>query len=493
MRPATPGYLDIPVERAGFEGLIREHLDETVRETREALRRAGLTNQDLDRIVFIGGPTQFKPLRDYVCAEVGVPADVKIDPMTAVAEGAAVFAESIDWSTSKRLRKSPRGTMSVASAVRLSFEFASRTPESQTRIVVKCPEHRPSGEHFQIDNLDSGSVSGRIALSNGAFCDVQIAKLGANSFRVSLFTTNGGPIALGEDRLTITRTAASIDAIPASHSIGVEVKESLHSSATRLRYLVRKGDSLPKKAREVFKAAEALVAGSSGALIFKLYEGEIQNPVTDNGLVGCFKIKGCDVETGAIRRGDDLVCEYEVSDSGRLSIMVSVPSVGGAFTGQDLYSRQEGQMDFTRSQIAIQAEAETTLEKIQQIELRVQDRDLQRARQLLDQAHAACEDPAADPEATKDASQKIQQARSMLSGVRINHLAVIRQADLYRAVEVFNQLAREHAKPSEETAFEAMTRTAERLIGNSSGEFDNVLDEMRGTTWNILWRPGSLR
>ena len=379
-----PLYLDIPVERAAFEGLIREHLDETVRETREALRRAGSTNQDLDRIVFIGGPTQFKPLRDYVCAEIGVPADVKIDPMTAVAEGAAVFAESIDWSTSKRLRKSPRGAMSVASGVRLSFEFASRTPESQTRIVVKCPEHHLSGEHFQIDNLDSGWSSGRIALSNGAFCDVHIAKLGANTFRVSLFTPNGEPVALGEDRLTITRTAASIDAIPASHSIGVEVKESLHSSATKLRYLVHKGDSLPKKAREVFKAAEALPAGSSGALIFKLYEGEIENPVTDNRLVGCFKIRGCDVETGAIRRGDDLVCEYEVSDSGRLSIMVSVPSVAGAFAGQDLYSRQEGQMDFTRSQIAIQAEAETTLEKIQQIELRVQDRDLQRARQLLD-------------------------------------------------------------------------------------------------------------
>jgi hypothetical protein len=82
-----------------------------------------------------------------------------------------------------------------------------------------------------------------------------------------------------------------------------------------------------------------------------------------------------------------------VSDSGRLSIMVSIPSGAGAFVGQDLYSRQEGQMDFTRSQVAVQAEAETTLEKIQQIELRVQDRDLQRARQLLDQALSSARIP----------------------------------------------------------------------------------------------------
>ena len=483
-----PLYLDIPIERATFENMVRERLDETVRETQAALRRTGLTSQDLDRIVFIGGPTQFKPLRDYVCAQIGVPADVKVDPMTAVAEGAAIFAESVDWGTANRSRKPARGAVAVSSAVGLAFEFASRTPEPKARLVAKCDERHLSGEHFQIDNLDSGWCSGRIRLSNGASFDVQLPHLGANTFRISLFTANGEPVTLAENRLTITRTAVSIEAIPASHSIGVEVKESLYSSATRLRYLVRKGDPLPKKGRELFKAAERLPAGGNGALIFKLYEGEIQNPVTDNSHVGCFKVRGSDIETGAIRAGDDMICDYEVSDSGRLSIMISVPSVGGTFTSQDFYSRQEGQLDFTQCQIAVQAEAETTLEKIQQIELRVQDRDLEKARRLLDQAHDACENPAADPETVKDASQKVHQARSMLSAVRNEHLAVIRQSELDRAVETFNQLAREHAKPSEETAFEAMIRTAERLISNSSGEFDNVLDEMRDTTWNILWR-----
>jgi molecular chaperone DnaK len=486
-----PVYLDISIERTVFENLVRERLDETVRETQAALRRTGLTSQDLDRMVFIGGPTQFKPLRDYVCAQIGVPADVKVDPMTAVAEGAAVFAESIDWSTSNRLRKSPRGAVAVSSALGLSFEFPSRTPESKARIAAKCDEPQVRGENFQIDNLDSGWSSGRIKLGNGVSCDVQVPKMGANTFRVSLFTAVGEPVALVADRLTITRTTASIEAIPASHSVGVEVKQSLYSSATRLRYFVRKGDALPKKGQEVFKAAERLPAGSNGALIFKLYEGEIQSPVTDNHPVGCFKVRGSDIETGMIRAGDDLVCDYDVSDSGRLSIMISVPSVGGTFVSQNFYSRQEGQLDFTRCQLAIQDEADTTLEKIQQIELRVQDRDLEKARRLLSQAHDVCENPAAEPEAVKDASQKVQQARSMLSAVRTEHLVAIRRAELDRAVEVFGELAREHAKSSEEGAFDAMTRTAERLLSNSSGDFDNVLDEMRDTTWNILWRQDS--
>jgi len=481
-------YLDIPVERSAFEDLIRERLDETVSDTKGALARTGLSAQDLERIVFIGGPTQFKPLRDYVCAQLGVPADIKVDPMTAVAEGAAVFAESIDWSTSKRSRKSGRGALSISAALGLSFEFAARTPDANARIVAKCDDRHLSGEYFQIDNMDSGWSSGRIKLSDGVSCDLHLPKMGPNVFRVSLFNTNGSPVVLGDDRITIVHTAASIEAIPASHSIGVEVKESLYSLATRLRYLVCKGDSLPKKGRVNFKAAEEVAAGSTGALVFKLYEGEISNPVTDNHFVGGFNIRGSEIENGTIRAGDDLVCEYEMSDSGRLSIVVCVPSVGGTFVSQDLYSRQEGEIDYSQAQPAVQAEAQATLEIIEQIELRVQDRDLVRARQKLDEAHGLCSQAAPDPEATKLASQKVQNARSMLAGVRSNHLPIIRQAELDRAAGVFDQLAREHAKPSEESAFDNMVRTAERLISNSSGEFDNVLDEMRGTTWNILWR-----
>ena len=329
---SNPIYLDIPIERQAFENLIRDRLDDTIRETLDALVRTGFTTMDVDRIVFVGGPTQFKPLREYVSARLGVTADTGVDPMTAVAEGAAVFAESIDWESAGRGRKSSRGRVAVSSELALSFEFTSRTPEERARVVARCNNAFLTGEYFQIDSVDSGWSSGRIKLGDGAQCDVPLSRMGPNVFRVSLVGVHGSPIALAQDRMTVTRTAASIQAIPASHSIGVEVKESLYSSATKIRYLVRKGDSLPKRGKEVFKAAETLSAGSTRALVLKLYEGEIASPVTDNRFVGCFKIRGQEIDEGVIRAGDDILCDYEVSDSGRLSIMVTVPSVGGTIT-----------------------------------------------------------------------------------------------------------------------------------------------------------------
>ncbi|WP_457817293.1 hypothetical protein, partial [Staphylococcus aureus] len=81
-----------------------------------------------------------------------------------------------------------------------------------------------------------------------------------------------------QDRIVITRTAATIDAIPASHSIGVEVRDTIGDVA-KLHYLVKAGDQLPARGVQHFKATESLRAGAPGSLKFKIWEGDIDHPV----------------------------------------------------------------------------------------------------------------------------------------------------------------------------------------------------------------------
>src|SRR3546814_17747203 len=73
-------------------------------------------------------------------------------------------------------------------------------------------------------SLDTGWSSGRIALKDGAGIELNLTKPGDNTFKVFVFDSNGGPVSLREDKIVIARTAASIDAIPASHSVGVEAQ-----------------------------------------------------------------------------------------------------------------------------------------------------------------------------------------------------------------------------------------------------------------------------
>ena len=89
-----------------------------------------LSPHDVERIVFIGGPTQYKPLRDRVAFELGIAPSTDMNPMTAVAEGAAVFAESIDWSSQSRGRKNARGALSTGA---LWISLSTTTHERRIR------------------------------------------------------------------------------------------------------------------------------------------------------------------------------------------------------------------------------------------------------------------------------------------------------------------------------------------------------------------------
>jgi len=254
-------YLDIPLQRDTYDKLIAERVGESIDSARETLNKAGLSPHDLERIVFVGGPTNYKPLRDKVAFELGIPGNTDVNPMTAVAEGASLFAESIDWSSQNRSRKNTRGQISSGGGLALSFNYIARTPDVKAKIAVQLAGQAAAGSEFQVDSVDTGWTSGRLPLKHGATIDVTLTKTGDNTFKVFVFDSVGGPIALEQDKIVITRTAATVDAIPASHSVGIEVLEKLGGRPV-LDYLVRSGDSLPKKGKKVFKAAESLKSGA---------------------------------------------------------------------------------------------------------------------------------------------------------------------------------------------------------------------------------------
>lgn len=481
-------YVDIPFERKQLDDLIAAKVDEGVQSARETLEKAGLTPHDVERVVFVGGPTQYKPLRDKVAFELGIASSTDVNPMTAVAEGAAVFAESIDWASQSRGRKSARGAISASGALDLQFNYIARTPDSKARIVAKIGGAAAAGSEFQIDSLDTGWSSGRMALKDGATVELSLAKPGENTFKIFVFDSKGGPVSLKEDKIVIARTAASIDAIPASHSIGVEAREKLGGRLV-LEFLVREGDQLPKKGKKVFKTAESLKAGSAGSINIKLWEGDIAEPISDNRPIGTLKIKGSDLEDGAvIPARADLICDYEVLDSGNITMEVSVPSVGGSFhSGRNFYSRQEGQIDYSQASKLVAEQSEHAMQRLEEMASKIDDPRLDQAREKLEQAESI-KSGETDPELAKQAMDNVQEAKRLLALARKEHLKDIRQLELDKTVEFFDKHVREHARPTEANAFDNLAKTAQRSIDNNSGDFEAHLDELRGKNFMILWR-----
>ncbi|NLV45896.1 MAG: Hsp70 family protein [Candidatus Hydrogenedentes bacterium] len=480
-------YLDIPLSRKTLDDLISERIDESIMAARETLNKVSLSPQDLERIVFIGGPSNYKPLRDRVSFELGIPGSTEVNPMTAVAEGASLFAESIDWNTHNRSRKSIRGQISSDSRMALTFNFIARTPDTKAKIAVQLKGHADAGTEFQIDSMDTGWTSGRMPLKHDAAFEVTLAKFGENRFKVFVFDAVGGPVSLKEDVITITRTAATVDAIPASHSIGIEVLDKLGGTAV-LTYLIRSGDHLPQKGRKVFKAGESLKAGSSNSLNFKLWEGEIEEPVTDNRPIGVLKISGTDFDSGVIPAGGDLECEYEILDSGNVVIEVSVPCIGGTFhSGRNFYSRQEGQLDYSSSAMLIIEDSERTQERIDDICEIIEDPKLALASKKLEKA-ASLDPNMEDSEKAQEAMEKVLEAKKMLAQVRKEHLKEIRQLELDSVISFFEEYLKELARPSETTSFMNLVRTTQRTIDRNDPGFENHLIDLKRKNFSILWR-----
>ena len=447
----------------------------------------GMTANDVERVVFVGGPTHYKPLRDKVAFELGVPGSTEVNPMTAVSEGAAVFAESVEWGSQSKGRKSNRGKVSSTGAISVAFNYIARTPDNKAKIAVQLTDEVLDGAEFQIDNLDTGWSSGRMALVDGKITEVSLSKNGENTFKVFVFDADGGPVTLGEDRLVVTRTAATVEAIPASYSIGIEVLEKLGGRAS-LDWLVRAGDQLPVKGTRTYKATESLKAGSAGVINFKVWEGEIEDPVEDNRFIGVFKISGSDFDQGVIPAGASLELNYEIQDSGHIVIGVDVPEIGGVFAaGQSFYSRQEGEIDFHGDSKRILDDSESVMQRLDDVSTVCDDPKVEQARQKL---ASASQDRLndGDAETAQEAMESVLEAKRLLAKARKENAKQIRQLDLDRSKEFFDGFVREFARPSEETAFDSLVRTAQRDIDRNSAGFETHLDEMRNKISEILWR-----
>jgi molecular chaperone DnaK len=90
-----PLHLDTEVSRAEFEGAIADLLEGTLAAFDAALSDAGLTADDLDKVLFVGGSTRIPLVWELVREHTGIEPAVAVNPDEAVALGAAAQAAII--------------------------------------------------------------------------------------------------------------------------------------------------------------------------------------------------------------------------------------------------------------------------------------------------------------------------------------------------------------------------------------------------------------
>lgn len=373
-------YLDVPLRRAQLEALASEVIDRSTACCRDMLAHAGFRHDDVARIVLIGGPTKMPLLRQRVRDELGIEVEDigRVDPMTAVAAGAAIYCEGRDWSAAGSTAKATRRTESGGSAIKVSYEFEARTASDRARLRVKQTGGAASAEVL-VENA-RGWSSGRPKLGEDVIIDLPLSDSGANSFRATVFGPNGVPVADAGREIVVEHLLASTAGVLATHTIAAKVLGD--NGQNTLDVMVPKGRVLPASGVVRYRMSEPLRAGGAGVLrleLFQIADELVLDPAL-NLAVGAFQVRADDLPDGAaLRRGDEVVVHWFMSEGQQIAAEVELPRLEQRFDRRNYYNWQLARNNFSGESGA----------KLTAAQLELAEIDLANAEEVVPPAHAA--------------------------------------------------------------------------------------------------------
>jgi molecular chaperone DnaK len=251
-----PVLLDIVITRSQLELLIEPHLVKTINICRNVLKEQKLGPADISKIVLVGGPTVTPLLRQILPdrkAGLGIPIDFSVDPLTVVAQGAALFAAG--------QRKPSSAAQPRTGEFTLSLEY--KPIGSDTEPLVAGKIEGPGTTSFQgfVIRLLSPDAqppwdSGRLPLSStGTFiANLRAEREVQNTFQAELYDASGRKVLLQPSSFPYT-VGLVISDPPLPYDIGIAMADD------KVDVLFKKGTPLPAKASAFHRTALLLRKG----------------------------------------------------------------------------------------------------------------------------------------------------------------------------------------------------------------------------------------
>lgn len=502
----TEIFLDAPLTRSQFEELIREPVQHTIDIIRGLLEENNLEPADIDRVVFVGGPTRIPLIRRMVGEGLGIEIDLKTDPMTAVAEGAAYICESRNWSGAPRSEvetkpetkpaaKPTEGHAEMAGEPDLYFDFPLRTPDEKAEIVVHMSGHA-GARKIRLTGKDWASEEQPLAEGLSFLAPLSVA--GENKFDVHVTDGEGARIEDHTQTLVVTRLVAAPKMVPAAQSVAVKVRKSMEEEQNAFIFLVKKGDSLPASGEIKLKSGASLKSGAPGSIGFELYQVEVPDRVDLNLCVGAFRIEGADLPSGAtVRVGEPMIFDWRMDEGGILKASVKLPASAIALETPRFYAPQSGQISY---------EGETGRRFTQTVLERAEEEwgDLAAAvgpsagpevgllKTRLDEQKEILAEQPDDAEVARMVSEEARFIRQDTLRLGRKYTPELLQRQLGKTMAVFNRVVRSRAEESESKAFDDLASKTQQIIDSAEKTAypaaSLCLAEMRRLFFTVAWR-----
>lgn len=231
--------LDLTLTQAQVFDVFRPYFQKAVDICKNLIQRNNLDGSQITKLILVGGPTHCPLIRQMLREQITPNVDTCIDPMTAVATGAALYASTLDAEVSD-------DDIQVGT-IKLDINYESTTVESTEYVPVCLADGSTLNKVFvEFVRGDKAWSSGKMEIdSNGDVVELTLLEGKANSFSILCYDDNGNLLPCFPNEITIIQGSV-VGAAPLPYNIGIGIwnEEKKRSVITMVKGL-EKNKPLP--------------------------------------------------------------------------------------------------------------------------------------------------------------------------------------------------------------------------------------------------------
>lgn len=269
--------LKIEVHLTDFEKITKHLFQRSIDITKKLLIENNLKGTDLETILLVGGTTYSQTIKKMIKEQITDKINTNIDPLTAVSQGAALYAFTKD--IPGHIQDMNRDK----TLIQLMLKYPETTVETEVKLGIKIDRDKMEGNftsNFQAEVIrsDKGWSSGLFKITNSEIITIHLKENETNSFIVSLYNENNIPFPCEPNNLNILQGFIPPNAIlPIDLCIGISDGDNNYEKLEIIGGLeknIQIKDYVKGKTKSLFTNQDIRPGNNEDKIRIPIYEGK---------------------------------------------------------------------------------------------------------------------------------------------------------------------------------------------------------------------------
>lgn len=279
--------IDLTISRENLKEVITPFIQKAIDYCKALLQRNNLTGEKIDELILVGGPTLSPIVREMLDSQITKP-NTSIDPMTVVAQGAAIYASTIN--------NPVEDEHTDDSKIQLHIDYESMVVGEDTFITLKTKEEN-NVFFAEIARGDNAFKSEKVELNNmGEVIELLLNPGENNLFTILLYDEKGNKLECEPNNFSI-KEGTDIGGTVLPQTVCVEVIDRVTGKSI-LKPLkgLEKGKTIPATGvLDNLKTKKQIRPGMDDFIDIPIYEGTPNTKALLNNHVSTIRITGNDL------------------------------------------------------------------------------------------------------------------------------------------------------------------------------------------------------